>query len=88
MTGSYKAQRLAALHDQARAINSEVEHMREDPGIALDVIVQTYVDGHEGVTYAEAMERVLRDPKHAALARRYRAAFPRAHEKDFAAKKS
>jgi hypothetical protein len=82
MSGSFKAERIAKLHAKAADIQAEVEHLKSDPGVQLDAVVQTYLDYHENVSYTEAMHRVLSNPGNADLARRYRASFPNAEEKD------
>lgn len=88
MTGSYKAARIAKLHEQASGIQAEVAHLKNDPGSQLDAVVQAYMDTHDNVQYSEALEHVMGDPEHAELARRYRASFPHAEEKDISARKA
>ncbi len=82
MSGSFKAQRIAKLHAQASDIQTETEYLKSDPGVELDAAVQAYMDNSvRTITYSQAMEKVLTDPAHADLARRYRASFPNAHLK-------
>jgi hypothetical protein len=68
----YKTERLSQLSAQVGQINSEVEMLKSDVGLELDGVVQTYCDANAGVSYSDGLMRVLKDPAHSSLARRYR----------------